>query len=474
MLLIIMGGAILAGVIILSLRIKALNSAIEKNSNSLQQLEKLVYELIDPRDRNTYTHEKTGPGLVTVSKAIQTEDNPIVKKEFRGDIIVIEENPEIQAIIREYLSTKSYNVILCPAVAEGIQKIIEIKPVAVVLNMAYKDVESWKALAELKKGGSTAHIPVIPVTFLKELNLGFGLDIYDLIIKPFGLEKIKNICDRLDKNLPDKVRNILVIDADKDIDYLPLKDNGYEITQYGEAGPAIKYAVKAKPDLIAVNMSMPKTDGITIAYRLQISIETKGIPVVLIMNEDVTEKAFYHFNNSMEKAALRARRHPIDMLKVIRDRLKYQEEGLNDDISGVWLDIKDEIEIENIPRNKVLVADDDPDTLFTIGELVRSTGCEPIMVKDGAECLQVLKDTKIDLLLLDIMMPQMDGFETIRKIRAHKKYSDLPVIALTSAAMNEENEIVIKHGFSDYISKPINPELLSFKIEQMITAAVDV
>ncbi|HEY7750695.1 MAG TPA: response regulator, partial [Ignavibacteriaceae bacterium] len=117
---------------------------------------------------------------------------------------------------------------------------------------------------------------------------------------------------------------------------------------------------------------------------------------------------------------------------------------------------------------EVLIVDDDADTLFTINEIVQACGCKTILAKNGQECLNVLQTKTPDLILLDIMMPVMDGFQTIKRIRADKRLAEIPVLAVTARAMKDDKDIILKHGFNDYIPKPVNSSIISFKIEQQI------
>jgi CheY-like chemotaxis protein len=117
---------------------------------------------------------------------------------------------------------------------------------------------------------------------------------------------------------------------------------------------------------------------------------------------------------------------------------------------------------------EVLIVDDDPDALYTLDEIVQSCDCRTILAKDGYECLKVLEEKTPDLILLDIMMPVMDGFQTLKKIRSNKKWDNIPVFAVTAKAMIDDKGIIMKYGFDDYIFKPVNPGMLAFKLKKLL------
>ncbi|RPI65948.1 MAG: response regulator, partial [Ignavibacteriales bacterium] len=117
----------------------------------------------------------------------------------------------------------------------------------------------------------------------------------------------------------------------------------------------------------------------------------------------------------------------------------------------------------------VLLIDDDEDTLFTVNEIVQSCGCKTILAGSGQEALELLDKETPDLILLDIMMPGMDGFQTLKKIRQKNSLETIPVFAVTAKAMVGDRDIILKHGFDDYIPKPVNAVTMAFKIEKLFT-----
>ncbi len=116
----------------------------------------------------------------------------------------------------------------------------------------------------------------------------------------------------------------------------------------------------------------------------------------------------------------------------------------------------------------ILIVDDDPDILFTLKEIVQSLGYKGEIANGGKECLAMLEIEKPDLILLDIMMPEMNGFQTIRKIRESEKFKDIPVLAVSAKAMSSEKNIILKHGFDDFIPKPVDAKILNYKIQKFL------
>ena len=220
---------------------------------------------------------------------------------------------------------------------------------------------------------------------------------------------------------------------------------------------------------------MPKVDGITLSHKLKSNIKTKHIPILISTAKDISEKERISLNSIVEDIAVKSKGHPLDVLKVVRERIEQHEQRSEvisaDNNRPEIIDSKDSEETEKTKEfvGEVLIVDDDPDTLFTIDELVKDCNCKTILAKNGIECMEVLKHSSPDLILLDIMMPEMDGFETIKNIRKDEKLKDIPVFAVTAKAMASENEIILKHGFDDYIPKPVNTTSITSKINKIFT-----
>jgi two-component system chemotaxis sensor kinase CheA len=183
-------------------------------------------------------------------------------------------------------------------------------------------------------------------------------------------------------------------------------------------------------------------------------------------------------NNIVENIAVKSKEHPLDVLKIVRERIEMQGTHfaslISDDKKPEDLQFEKRMSvIEDSPEQnfvaEVLIVDDDSDTLYTLDEIVQSCGCNTILAKGGKECLAALEQSTPDLILLDIMMPELDGFQTIKQIKLNKKWTDIPVFAVTAKAMKDDKDIILKYGFSDYIPKPVNPTIVSFKIHKLIS-----
>ncbi len=284
------------------------------------------------------------------------------------------------------------------------------------------------------------------------------------------------------ENLANKpIQKIVVVDDDE-LQFEKFKEEfsseNIRIEYIRESEYAFSKIAEVQPDLIIIDIMMPKIDGITLSYKLKSNIKTRHIPIIISTAKDLTEDEKTSLNNIVENIAVKSKGHPLNIFNVVRKRIEIQQADLMDfqqrminmatDVSGKSKNDDNDVAGKQFSAD-VLIVDDDSDTLYTLDEIVQACNCNTVLAKSGKECLAILEQKTFDLILLDIMMPEMDGFQTIKQIKLNKKWSDIPVFAVTAKAMKDDKDVVLKQGFSDYIPKPVNPTIMSFKIQKLIS-----
>jgi len=210
-----------------------------------------------------------------------------------------------------------------------------------------------------------------------------------------------------------------------------------------------------------------------LSHKLKSNSKTKHIPIIISTAKNLSEEEHISLHEIVEDITVKSKGHPLDVLKTVRDRIKMQEvdEFFTNDDSEFSSNSNLLVEEESAGDffGEVLIVDDDPDTLFTLNEMVQATGCKTHLAKSGMECLKILENVRPDLIMLDIMMPEMDGFQTLKNIRSNTDLAGIPIYAVTAKAMVGDKEIILKHGFNDYIPKPVNSTIISSKIAQLFS-----
>lgn len=409
-------------------------------------------------------------------KEQEIEQLGMIEQSNDKPILVIDDDADVRFTIGQYLTTRGYEVIFASNAETGIKLAAEHKPFAITLDVMLPDKDGWSALKELKENPETKDIPVILVSFIGDKNIGLGLGAFDYLIKPISSENLFAAFDKLEASTKRKIQKIVIVDDDE-LEFekfkRAFKSENITIEYIQDSEYAFNKIAEVQPDLIIIDLLMPKVDGITLTHKLKNSPLTKNIPVIISTAKDLTEKEKQELNSIVEHIAIKSQGHSMDVLKIVRDRIKQQEETKypknlevisKTEISGTT---NSRVDSKQRDKEEILIVDDDPDTLFTMNELVQSLGYKTYLAKSGIECLKMLDHIKPDLILLDIMMPGMDGFQTLKNIRSMKKMGDVPVYAVTAKAMAGDKEIILKNGFNDYIPKPVNSTIISTKIGQL-------
>ena len=390
-------------------------------------------------------------------------------------ILVIEDVSSIKNTLGQYLNSKGYDTEFAEDGEIGIQKASELKPFAITLNIMMNKKNGWNILKELKENENTKNIPIVLISILGDKNIGYGLNAYEYMVKPFSTDKLNIILDHLDAISRRKVEKIVLVDDDE-LEFerfkAEFKNDNIKIHYIKDSEIAFNKILEMQPELVIIDLIMPSVDGITLSHKLKTNRETKHIPIIISTAKDLTREEVNSLQNMVEDITIKTNGHPLDVLKVVRDRLRLQEAKTFEDENDLEIgdDIYSEEEndfIQHDSPSEILVVDDDPDSLFTLNEILRSQNYRTRLVKNGLECLEYLEKKIPDLILLDIMMPEMDGFQTIQKIKENKKWSEIPVFAVTAKAMVNDKVVIYKHGFDDYITKPVEQATLLLKIEEV-------
>lgn len=396
------------------------------------------------------------PGIIKEELGnVEVEDlHNVINENIDSDspfVLLVNNNQQMQKLIGDYLLTNGFKIKIFTGGTGALEFIKSEKPSAVIIDINITDISPWEFVL-LCGDILPENIPVLITSIDEKRKIGYGFSVYKYI-------KYENEIDfKINLKAKNKFNNILFFSQPRVIKKL---DNMQVVDFIDDYKPVENISAFAEYDLIVINICQNNYNGINLYFELKKNKATRRIPIIFEINQQLNRQEAHELNSRVIELAVRENHHPMDVLKVIRDRLQISNDPQNiidlshestarDSINYTALKAKEE------KRNyKVLIVDDDNDTLFTVGEILNDLGLETYYAKNGVECLLSLSNILPDIVLLDIMMPQMDGFETIRRIRANEKYKSLTVIALTAYAMLDNKEIIEKNGFDDLITKPV-------------------
>lgn len=435
-----------------------LTSEIGKGSNFRIKLPNIVKQAIMKESHNT-SIEKQIPNI------------------FKA--VIISDGEDSTKLISDYL--RSNNIIVeVPKINEfDIMSILDSSPDIIILDVLMKDKNGWQLLYNLKESKVTSRIPIILLNMDQEANCGIGFNIFEFTATGMNRNNIVRSVEEIEKQLSLKFRKLLLVVDDLNYEKIENEILTDELKVYQTNGnfPICDLIKRIEPDIILIDLFNKYFDPFKILNEIGEDLYSKNIPIVSFINNVTNDDEIQRLNNQLFEITLIAQHHPLDVLKVIKDRIELIDVTI---FNGFDLkSIEDNTDKKKFSASEyspdtfnILIVDDDNDARFTIGEIIKTIGYNPIFAKDGYECLEILKSENPDLVLLDIMMPKMDGFQTIKEIRLNPNTKELKVCALTAYAMLSDRDIIEKNGFDGLFTKPINTIQLEKKLKGILNLTV--
>ncbi len=415
-----------------------------------------------------------------MEQSLRETDVQPSKKEKKV-VIVFDHANQIKSIFQEYLLNIDHELIFIEDDLLNYQNLVDLQPNTIILNINLKKSDYWDVLVELKQNVNTQNIPVLLLSINEENQHVLLLDAVEYLLKPLSSEDIFQTLLKLESRNKKNIQTVVIADDEESqlqdyIHYLSSKEIKIEvINKIDNALELIEYA---KPDLAIINLTNSEVDAISLASKIKSNSELKSVPILFTLESELSEKIKTSLTETFNSITTNSNLQFSEALELLKNWIEKQDSQSYSLSSMERINVKVEIEKSNLPEPQlinienseldIMIVDDDPNTLFTLAEIVQSANCNPIVAHNGKECLELLETKIPDLILLDIIMPEMDGFKTILQIKKNKKWSEIPVFAVTAKAMKEDNEIILKHGFNDYIPKPVNPAFVSYKIQSII------
>ncbi|ACV62417.1 multi-sensor hybrid histidine kinase [Desulfofarcimen acetoxidans DSM 771] len=366
-------------------------------------------------------------------------------------ILVVEDDRVARQIIKIHLRKAGYNVISTASGKEAITCARHYHPHGVILDLLLPDLSGWQVLQELKKSEITREIPVIICSILPEKEKAISLGAVDYIEKPVRektlLEKVRK---HVSLQMCGECHIVLVDDEQVVLDYLSvsLGGNNYILHLFSDAKDALIYLLTGGyAHAIILDLPMPGMDSFDFLNRLRANQQTAKIPVLINTAKELTPGDFKQLNGKYQAILEKSSLEPKKLVQKVA-QLVYEYTATSADIES------DGGESGKKAYN-ILVAEDHILNQKIIESFLVTEGHRVTMVKDGAEVLHALKSNNFDLILMDMQMPTMDGYETMARIRAEKKWGSMPIVAITAYAMKGDEEKCFEAGCNYYLSKPI-------------------
>ncbi|MCY7354822.1 MAG: response regulator, partial [Lysobacter sp.] len=385
-------------------------------------------------------------------------------------LLVIEDDPRYAAILRDQARTCGFKVLVANRGAEGLRLVREYRPTAITLDVFLPDMLGWTVLARLKQDSDTRHIPVQIITVEEERHQSIERGAFSYLAKPANTESIEMALERIKQYALPRVKRLLIVEDDPaermSIEEL-IRHDDISIETVGSGAEALEMLQSAEFDCVVLDLRLPDISGFDLLDKIQEQPHLRDVPIVVFTGKDLSAAEDARLKKAAKSVVIKGVESPERLLdetalflhRVIGDlppakRRMVQRLHESD---------------ETLREKRVLVVDDDVRNIFALSSVLERHGMDVVTAGNGQEAVdKVAADRDIALVLMDIMMPGMDGYDTMRAIRKDPDSRALPIVALTAKAMKGDREKCLEAGASDYLAKPVVTDQLLGVLRQWL------
>ncbi len=410
-----------------------------------------------------------GPAVtVAATPALpSTAEEPILDDRAEvqpGDptLLIVEDDPHYARILLGLARDKGFRGIVATRGQTALSLAREFQPTAITLDVFLPDMLGWTVLNNLKMDPSTRHIPVQMLSVEEERHHGLSHGAFSYLVKPATTTDLLGALDRIKAYVEPRTRRLLVVEDDareRDSIVELLGYNDIEIVAVGTGTEAMRALLEGPFECCVVDLRLPDMTGFQLLDLIQSEPKLSDIPIVIFTGKDLSPAEEAHLRTAAKSVVIKDVRSPERLfdetalfLHRVVPNLPESKRNLLARLHG---------SNEALVQRRVLVVDDDVRNIFALSSLLETQGMEVVSATNGRDAIDILqRRDDLSVVLMDIMMPGMDGYETMREIRRDAKFRTLPILALTAKAMKGDREKCLDAGASDYIAKPVNTDQL--------------
>jgi HAMP domain-containing protein/CheY-like chemotaxis protein/signal transduction histidine kinase len=376
-------------------------------------------------------------------------------------LLIIEDDAIFARILLGLARDRGFRGIVALSGAEGLDLARKHLPDAITLDIGLPDCDGWELLAQIKNDPNTGNIPVHVISGEEQWQRALDAGAIAHLRKPVTEEALTQTFDNLLGFADRRTKNLLVIEDDlTQLNAMVnlISTGEVQITAVRSGGEALEALEATKFDCIVVDLGLPDVAGDELIERIRQQREHARTPVIVYTGRELTRIEETKLNKLTEAVIVKDAMSPERLLDETRFFLHQVEARLP---ASKRMGEIPPLGTGTLENRKVLVVDDDARNIYALTAALEGHRLKVVSAESGHDGIDILmRDSDIDLVLMDIMMPEMDGYETIRRIRANPRFTSLPIIALTAKAMKGDRESCIAAGASEYISKPVDIDQL--------------
>ncbi|WP_374979220.1 response regulator [Pseudomonas solani] len=377
-------------------------------------------------------------------------------------VLVIEDEPKFAQILYDLAHELGYRCLVAHGADEGYQLADGHSPDAILLDMRLPDESGLSVLQRLKGNPHTRHIPVhvISVEDLSEAAMHLGAIGY--AVKPTTRDQLKDVFGKLEAKLTQKVKRVLLVEDDalqRDSIARLIGDDDIEITAVEFGEQALELLRSTLFDCMIIDLKLPDMQGNDLLKRMGSEDICSFPPVIVYTGRNLTRDEEAELMKYSRSIIIKGARSPERLLDEVTLFLHKVESELSSERQKMLKTARSRDKV--FEERRILLVDDDVRNIFALTSALEQKGARVEIARNGREAIDKLNAVpEIDLVLMDVMMPEMDGYEATRLIREEARWAKLPIIAVTAKAMKDDQDLCMRAGANDYLAKPIDLDRL--------------
>lgn len=414
-----------------------------------------------PVQPQIHSQQSHAPGSAPLPGAPIPDDREQISLTSRS-ILIVEDDLSFAAILADMVRNRGFCALVAADGESGITIAQHYHPSAIILDVMLPRLDGWGVMRSLKDNPSTRHIPVHFITCLDDSHKAMGMGAVGFVTKPVGSEQLDSVFNTLETAIDKTMKSLLIVEDDEIqanamVALLEERNVAIKVADSGEK--AMELLAREPFDCIVLDLGLADMGAFELLEELNKLYPKRNVPVIIHTGRELSREDERRLHHYAESIIIKGVKSPERLLNEVTLFLHLIETSLD---PGKQKMIRSALDKEAmLEGKKILIVDDDMRNIFSLSSALSEKNMVIYEAENGREALQKLElhpDT--DLVLMDIMMPEMDGYEAMKAIRSDQRFKSMPIIALTAKAMKGDREECMNAGASDYIPKPVDMEKL--------------
>ncbi|EJC72417.1 HAMP domain-containing protein [Rhizobium hidalgonense] len=377
-------------------------------------------------------------------------------------LLIVEDDAHYARVLVDLARDNGFKVLVAMRGSDALVLAQDYRPAAISLDIFLPDMLGWTVLSQLKQNPQTRHIPVQIISLDEDRQHGLTRGAFAFMSKPTTPEGLGKALSRLKAYAQPRRKHLLLVE-DNEAERLSvtalLGHDDIDITSVGSGSEALAALRQDPPDCVVLDLSLPDMSGFEVLERIRDDADIGEVPVVVFTGRELSPEEDATLHSMARSVVVKGVESPERLLdetalflhRVVADLPAAKQATLQE------LHSSD----EDLVGETVLLVDDDARNIFALSSVLERRGMRVLTATTGSEAIDVINnEPSVAIVLMDIMMPGMDGYETMQVIRSEPRFRRLPILALTAKAMKGDREKCLEAGASDYLAKPVNTEQL--------------